>query len=331
MPSDARSRQALAALERPRALFHSAIVAAVDELRTLLADYRAPAAERSAQESARLGAFAGGHIDVARFATLVGGPAQLDAARIDRLEQALTLLDSFVQQGESLYRVHVQHGVDLRNAVRGELAARGTVFRAAHEVALLRSGGSLGAPIGDAALMFRHWRRAEKDLAPPIVVEVAGTDLYAAGLAEFMDGAQKIVLVVDGPAAPAPLAHLIAPRTFVMQTTDAAALARLGEYDGPGIAALLPDGCARFTHDPARGTTLAQRLTVEFVPDPPQRGVAGGSARQQAEDVAWLAELARLAALGAARGEEPAETEQSAPADQLAAWLLRMSSEPVGS
>jgi hypothetical protein len=331
MPSEARSREALAALARPRALFHSAIVAAVDELRALLAEYRAPAAERSAQESARLGAFAGGHIDVARFATLIAGPARLDAARVDRLEQALTLLESFVGQGDSLYRVHVQHGVDLRNAVRGELAARGTVFRAAHEVALLRSGGSLGAPIGDAALMFRHWRRAEKDMAPPIVVEVAGSDLYAAGLAEFMDGVQKIVLIVEGPAAAAPLARLITPRTFVMQTADPSALARLGEYDGPGIAAVLPEGCAQFTHDPARGATLAQRLHVDFLPDPPQRGSAGGSARQQAEDVAWLAELAQLAALSAPAGDEPAETAQSAPADQLAAWLLRMSGEPVGS
>ena len=30
-----------------------------------------------------------------------------------------------------------------------------------------------------------------------------------------------------------------------------------------GIAALLPDGCARFTHNPARGASLAQRLQVD--------------------------------------------------------------------
>jgi hypothetical protein len=34
------------------------------------------------------------------------------------------------------------------------------------------------------------------------VVEVDGGDLQAGGLAEFLDGAQKIVLVVRGPAPP---------------------------------------------------------------------------------------------------------------------------------
>jgi hypothetical protein len=326
MPSEERSRLALAALSRPRAVFHSAVSSAVDELSALLSAQRAPAASRAEHESARLGAFGAGRIDVDRFAGLVSAPASMDAARLARLEEALALLTSFAASGDSLYRIRVQRGVDLRTAVRGALAARGCVFRTAHEVMLLRAGELPGTPVGDASLQFRHWRRAEKAMAPPLVVDVDGTDMYVAGLADFMDGAQKIVLVVDGPMAPAPLARLITPRTFVMQTTDPAALERLGAYDGPGIAALVPEGCALFTHDPARGASLAQRLTVELLPELPLRGVAGGSVRQQSDELAWLGELARTAVLQPALSPDVSEPD-AAPADQLAAWLLRLSTQ----
>lgn len=332
MPSDDRSRRALAALERPRSVFHSAVVAAVDELRRLLNEQSAPAAERGSQEAARLGVFAEGRIDMQRFASLVAAPAAIDAARLHRLEQALALLQEFAGRGDGLFLATVPHGSDLRNAIRSELAARGTVFRTAHEVELLRAGELLGEPHGEAGLHFRYWRRSERDLAPPLVVHVHGPDLLPAGLADFMDGAQKIVLIVEGPVAPAPLAGLIAPRTFVAQVGDAAELTRFGEYDGPGIAAVMPEGGARFIHDPSRGASLAQRLTVGVLPDVPTRAVAGGSLRQQAEDVAWLAELAQLAAATSSPGvESAAPTQDSSPADQLAAWLLRMSAEPAGS
>jgi hypothetical protein len=331
MPFDDRSRRALAALERPRAAFHSAVVAAVDELRALLASHRAPESERGEQEAARLGVFGAGRIDMQRFASVVAAPAAIDPARLERLEQALALLTEFAQRGDALYLASVPRGADLRNAVRSELAARGSVFRTAHEVELVRSGETLGPPHGDTSLYFRHWRRSERDLAPPLVVHVEGPDLNPAGLADFMDGAQKIVLLVAGPAPAAPLARLIAPRTFVTQVGDPADLKRFGDYDGPGIAAVLPEGTARFTYDPSRGATLAQRLTVELLPESAPRAIAGGSLRQQNEELAWLAELAQLATATAPAVVEAVTEPEAAPADQLAGWLLRMASEPAGS
>jgi hypothetical protein len=349
MPSEDRSAQALAALARPREAFESALTDAVAELRALIAEQRAPRDLRAAQESARLGAFAAGSFDAARFSALVAAPQAMDAARVDRLEQALAVLTLFAAQGDELFHVRVQRGEDLRDTVRGALAARGRVFNAAHQVELLRSGRNAPQPAtyrqvdgpvayrqwslapseSSGLLTFRDWSRVEKSIAPPLLVEVSGADVQVGGLAEYLEGAQKIVLVVDGPAAPAPLARLITPDTFVMQTTDPAAVRGLADFDGPGIAAVLPDGCARFVHDPTRGRSLARRLVVEFMPDAPARRVAGSSARRQAEELAWLAELTSLAAAAAA--VEPAaavDTDAAAaPADQLAGWLLALATE----
>jgi hypothetical protein len=110
-----------------------------------------------------------------------------------------------------------------------------------------------------------------------------------------------------------------------MQTTDAGELARLAGWDGTGIAALMPDGAARFVHDPAGGSDLWKRLTVAHLPAAPRAPVGGHSVAQQADA------LAQLQALGArppapeappapAAGA-PADAAGS-PADKLAAWLL---------
>ena len=325
MPSEERVTQALAALARPRELFETALIEAIEELGTFVRAQREPAEQRASQEAVRLGEFATDRIDVERFAALIGVPSTLDAAKVERLDQALQLLRDFAALGDAMYRVRVQPGVDLRDSVRGGLAARGRVFNTAHQVQLLRTGGSeRGA--GDA-FGFRQWSRLEKSIAPPLIVEVNGADLQVSGLAEYMDGAQKIVLLVDGAAPPAPLVRLIAPHTFVLQTADVAELTRLAAFDGPGIAAVLPDTCARFVHDPARGDTLAQRLDVTFVPEPARRGVAGGSARQQAEELSWLDELWRLAQAARPLADATA-TPETAPADQLAAWLLKQVGAP---
>jgi hypothetical protein len=323
MQSDDRVARAMAALKRPRDVFHSALVAAVEEISAFLSAQRAPADERAAREAVRLGAFAAGRIDVEVFSRLTGAPDVLDRRRLDGLEHALRVLKGFAVQGDELYHVRVPGGADLRDTVRDALAVRGRAFSTAQQIEMLRHGrNGRRAEIDFGTLDFRQWTRAERLLAPPLVVEVAGADLHVHGLAEYMDGAQKIVLLVSGPAAPAPLARLIAPRTFVMQAIDATAVARLAAHDGPGIAAVMPEGAVPFVHDPARGGSIAQRLEVAgALPQPTLRGIAGGSVRQQAEDVALLAELVSLASLVPA-AEEPAEP-AATPADQLAAWLLR--------
>jgi hypothetical protein len=135
----------------------------------------------------------------------------------------------------------------------------------------------------------------------------------------------KIVLLVNGPSPAAPLVRLIAPNTYVMQTTDAAAVTSLGDFQGAGIAAVLPAGCAQFTHDPARGGRLSQRLHVELLPDAPPRAIGRYTARRQTEEESWLRELAQLADM--MRAEQLTHVEQvpagAEPADQLAGWLLR--------
>lgn len=324
MPSDDRSARALIALKRSRDVFHSAVVAAIDEVTAFLAEQRAPAGQRSAQEAVRLGAFGADRLDIERFSQIVGAADTLDPARLDALEHALRVLRGFAAQGDDLYRVSVRRGADLRDTVRDALAARGRAFNTAHHIELLRTGrAGERVELEYGTLDYRHWTRAERLLAPPLVVEVNGSDLNVAGLAEYMDGAQKIVLVVDGAPAPAPLVRLLAPRTFVMQTTDVAALTRVAEFDGPAIAAVMPEGCAVFAHDPARGASLAQRLRVESVPQPTARAAAGGSARRQAEELAWLTELAHLGTLAEPAAPAADAAPAVTPADQLAAWLLR--------
>jgi hypothetical protein len=325
MPSEDRIDQAMAALKGSRDQFHSAVIAAIEEVSAFIATQRAPEEQRATQEAVRLGAFAAGRIDVDQFSRLLGRREALDPARLEELEHALRVLKGFAHQSDELFRVRMLPGADLRDTVREALATRGRAFSTAHQIDALRTGrNGRTSHMEYGTLDFGHWSKAERRLAPPLIIELEGTDLRAAGLAEYLDGAQKIVLLVNGPAAPAPLARLIGPRTFVLQTTDPAALGRLGSCGGPGIAAVMQEGAALFVHDPARGDSLAHRLEVGSMPAPPQRALGGLSAQQQADDLAWLAELDRLAALardaaGADAATEPAVT----PADQLAAWLLR--------
>jgi hypothetical protein len=342
MQYDDRIARVLTALTKPRQRFEAALMDATAELRSLLDEQRAPVNERIAHEALRLGEFAAGHLDAARFNALIAEAEVIDPMRFAALEKALAVLTLFSMQGDRLFQLCVEEGNDLRDAVRDALTARGGVFDAAHHVERVRQvpapGGSditaarSSAPpsAGSGTLPYRRWSRLERALAPPLLVEVRGADLYVTGLAEYLDGSQKIVLVVSGPTAPAPLARLIAPRTFVMQTTDPAALDRFGDFDGPGIAAVMPDGAATFLHDPSRGATLARRLEIGTLPEIPKPGAAAGTRGQQAEDLDWLRELAALAAAAAEANVGQAHDDPAAaPADQLAGWLLSFGNEAV--
>jgi hypothetical protein len=166
-----------------------------------------------------------------------------------------------------------------------------------------------------AAYPFERWNPAERDLAPPLAVDVAGADCHAAGLADLLDGRLKILLRVSGPCPAAPLARLVAPRTYVLQTDAETDLQGLVAWDGPGVAALVPEGVARFCHDP--GAEPGQRLHVAHVPDGALRPVGGASAAQQAED------LALLAAWAGAQPAPASTPDVDDPAGRLAAWLLQ--------
>lgn len=323
MQSDDRITTVLNALRRPREAFDAAIVSAIDELTTFLAAQRAPADEHIARETVRLGSFATGRIDVERFTNIVGRAAAVPPTALDRIAHVVDLLSSFRGQGDRLYRVRVIAGTDLRDTVRDALAVRGRLFNAARHVEQLRAGSRV-TDLEDV-LCFSQWLKSERMLAPPLVVEIDGADLIADGLAEYLDGAVKIVLVVNGPAPVAPLAPLIAPQRFVLQCSEAESVSALAEYAGAGIAAVLPKESAQFRHDPSRGSRLQQRLHIESLPDTTTFPTVGRcNTRRQAENVAWLRELAELADLARAGQSAPAEPDAAAaPADQLAGWLLR--------
>ncbi|HEX8903364.1 MAG TPA: hypothetical protein VF771_00830 [Longimicrobiaceae bacterium] len=333
MPSDDLATRALAALKAPRAAFTAPVAAAVEEVRAYLAAHR-PAFDGRAAENARLelGPFAAGRIDAARFGSLFTGSGPLDAVSLVRVEDALAVLTRVAAAGDGLFRVELEPGGDLRLAVAHALAYAGRAFAAAQVVARIRAGRAGDVATTHEGFPFRRWNRAERQIAPPLVVELDGADLHPAGLADFLDGAVKIVLVVRGAMAPAPLVRLITPGVYVAQADDATAVDALAAVPVPAVVALVPEGAARFVHDPAGGETIGRRLRVDFIPETTELAAVGGvSPFQQHEELAWLLELAAAPAAGPVSGDAapaagPGLTIGGAPeaeVEKLAAWLLR--------
>lgn len=326
MPSEARVRQVLDAFTAPLGAFRSTLVTTADDVRAALRTRQSTWDGRVARVRAELGPLAAGRIDSDRFATLVANHQEADPAALELLERALTSLTELVARSEGLSMVEIPAGGSLYDAVGRALAEIGRAFsvaRAVHGVrAGRRRGGDEERSIGP--LPFAGWTKAERRLVPPLVVAVQGSELRAAALAEFLDGRQKIALVVEGECAPAALVRLVAPGTFVLQSADGSGLDRLAAWDGPGIAALVPESAARFVHDPAAGGASWERLTITRVPDKvPRRTVGGLSAAQQAEELELLRSLAARPAGGEAPAAAPAGAAATAePADKLAAWLL---------
>lgn len=327
---DEAVRRVLRAVAPAAAPWRRAVVAAVEELRALLGTAAAPDAAAHA-----LGAFAAGRIDVDRFAGIVTRARPVEGATLLRLRVAFDTLRTLADRSDDdVLVVDVPPGSSLRDAVSAACAELGRSFGAAHEAALARQGTFRESEHGNlhTHYPFARWNRRERGLAPPLVVRVDGSDLDAAGLASFLDGAAKFALVVRGPCPPAALVRLVTPGTFVMQTADPDAFARLAAAAGPGVAALVPDGAAHFVHDPAAGHAIWDRVRVTSVPAAaPRRTVAGWSPDQQADELAQLVALAlrpsSIAVAAAARIRAPGESDAAAadPAGRLAAWLLEAS------
>ncbi len=242
------------------------------------------------------------------------------------LRKAFETLTSLKKQGDGLFTSTCPLDGYLRGTVIKGLARAGAAFGAARAVEWALTGIAKPEGVDDplAAYPPARWNRAERSCAPPLVVEVEGQDLRAASLGELLDGSQKIVLVVNGPAAPAPLVRLITPGVTVIQTDDPEDLATLASAPGPGVAALMPEGCARFIHVAAPGLGLSDRLVVKHLPEKePRRALGAVSAFQQAEELRHLASLAGSVEAGVTVSAERAP---GAPpmdeAGQLAAWLI---------
>ena len=318
MPSDGRLQSVLAALSSPIATYRSTIAATRERVRALLAID--DGADRARRE---LGSFGGVRIDAARFAQLrVGGV--LDPLSRARLQQAEATLAELDRVGEELFIADVPSGDSLRVVIGRALARAGRAFGATTVVELVRNGQY--EPERHDRLLdafpFEWWTKAQRAHAPPLVATVDGADLHVGGLAELLDAGTRLVLLVRGPATPAALVRLITPGALVMQAREAATLARMAQFEGPAIAALVEEEAALFTHDPDAGSALWQRLTISHRPSGVQKSVAGVSPRQQREELAQLEALAERPALPAAPVEVLVPGGNGDPAERLAAWLL---------
>ena len=327
MPSDERITQALEALGDAKETFVSSVAMSAEEVRGLLERDQGSDVEPQDRLAHVLGPFAAGRIDLDLLAPFVGGSQKMEPEVRERIEKAYDVLRGLKKAGDDLFCAKVNVDGYLRGGIVSVLAKAGTAFGAARSVEWAFHGIAPMETAKDVMESFPPslWTWAEKGCSPPVVVEVEGQDLKVGSIGELMSGNQKIVLVVNGKAAPAPLVRLITPGVTVIQTDDPADLVALGANDGPAVAALMPDGCAKFIHSPAAGLTLANRLTVSFMPEKePSRPLGSITAFQQTEEMRQLAALAASAAV-APDVEVTAAEDGPPPMDevgQLASWLI---------
>jgi hypothetical protein len=336
MPSDKttdeRVGRAMDALANVREEYRSALVATNEELRGILESATGVVGEAKAvRTAAELGEFAAGRIDVERFSAFEESGTPVEQSTAARLEAAARTLESLIEQGQDLHFVRLEEGAELRDAVSEALGRAGRAFGAARTVELARSGKYDQALHGGWLDSFPPtlWNARERGLAPPLVVELEGSDLRPAGLADFLDGAQKIVLVVRGAAPPAALAGLITPGLTVLQVDDPADLSPMGDAGGPAIGAVVPADACRFVHLAGVAGDRG-RLKVQHVPESePKRPLGGISVFQQVQGMRQLAALSAGWGLATPEPGAPAGDGAGAPvpagsaADRLAAWILR--------
>lgn len=325
MRSDERVAAAVLAAEPGIRAFQAAVASAAERLDTLLdAVGEDPVHERTAVE---LGDFAAGRIDVARFAALAGARQPHDDHELALLRRCRDVLREQAAMPTSRFVIDVPPGGRINSALGHTFAELGIAFGAVLVAELVRTRRY--DPAEHAHLLHalpRHqWNRAERASAPPLVVSVDGADLWAGELAQYLDGAQKIILVVRAPMAPAPLVRLITPGTWVQQTASTAGLATVLATSGPAVVAIVPEGAAaEFVHVPDARVALHERLAISARPTAARKALQSWSAWQQTEELAQLQALAVrpavvLAPTPAAATPVPAVPD---PADQLARWLL---------
>jgi hypothetical protein len=326
MPSDARAVAALAALAPVRDRYRSALATTLEEVRVWLDHHRAEAMDRGSVLAAELGPVAARHVDAGRLAVMIGGEVSSEPVVHQVVAAAFQVLSDLAARGDDAFVVDLVPGEHLYQAVSARLADLGRAMGAARVVDLARSGRYRPSAHDPwlVAFPFGLWSQAERELAPPLVMELDGADLRAVALSEFLDGGVKLVLVARSESGPAPLVRLVTPQTFVAQDTDGAAVLRMVAWSGPGIAALLTDGAARFVHDPSRGGGLSGRLDVAHIPAvDPKRRAGPFTAAQQREDLEQLKALKSAASASSAESPAPGPAPADDPASKLAAWLLQ--------
>ncbi len=306
----------------PQKEFRARIAAQIQLAETFLHENRSTDAEKASLASERLGAFAGGRIDAGRFAGLHTAGHRTDPTTLARVDEAAAMLVTLSDRVEDLTKIEVAPRESLHAAVARALREIGYVFGAARIIELARTERLVESEHGRylRGLPFAMWSPAERAVTPAIRVKVRGSELQVAGLADFLDGGLKLVLKIDGACPPAALARLATPGVYVAQVASRSGLDDCMSFDGPAVAAMVPDGAALFTHDPRRGTRSWERFSVTVIPRAPRRALDGMSAFQQGEDLALLAELASEPTFPAPEADE--ESARPAPTEQLAVWLL---------
>lgn len=325
MPSDERITQALEALAGARESFVSSVAMSAEEVRGILEREKGVDVNPQVKLAHELGPFAAGRIDLDRMAPHVSANSKLDGERRMEIQKAFETLMALKKAGNEIFTGRVEVDGYLRGSIMKALGKAGTAYGAARSVewALHKIAPPEGLEDARESFPPTSWNRAEKGCAPPLVMEVEGQDLKVSSLGDLLEGTQKIILVVNGPAAPAPLVRLITPGVTVIQTDDPTELAVLSATTGPVIAALMPEGAAKFIHAPG-GKTLSERLTVSFLPEnEPRKALGSISAFQQVEELRQLSSLA--ASIQVRTGPEKeavAVGPEMDEAGQLAAWLI---------
>ena len=327
MPSDPRVLQALDLFAGSIDRFRSAVVATLEEVRGALAVAQGNGMNRAERLKTQLGPFADGRVDLSRLAAVLGGERGLDPVAERRLQAAYETLQDIASRGRDVFCVAVPAGTPIVTAVAAQLAAIGRAFGAARVVASARGVGTVIDMSDEHAMArfgFHEWSSGERRIAPPLIVSVSGRDLNVGALTSVLDGSLKILLLVDGPCAPAPLVRLITPNVFVMQTQEIEELKALDGWPGAGIGALMPPTGGRFVHDPAAGPALWQRLTVIRSRDGQLSKIGGSSAAQQVEEILQLEALAtRPSPEPALPVSVPQSSNTEDRIERLAAWLLQ--------
>lgn len=329
MPSDMPLALALAALARPIAEFHALVGDAIVQGETVLAAQRADAGQRAAAASLSLGHFADSRIDAGRFAALFPSVPALAPDAVAALEHALLVLRGVQVRGDDFFVVDVPTGGRFGAALERAYEMFGVALGAVLMEEQIRAGGYESSQERLLRTQyFRTWSSAERRAAPPLVILVDGSDLQPGPVLDYTDGREKIVLVIRGASAPAPLARCISPSTFVLQTVDGSGLDRLAAYEGPAVAAIVPESAAAFMHDPAGGREPWQRLTVQHLPDAPKRAIGGQSVWQMTQDLRVLASLATTPFIvpAPAGGEAARAVGADDAAARIAAWLVQQAS-----
>lgn len=325
MRSDHRAVEALQAVRGGIAAYHTMARTAADRIESYLAardDH--PTQERAARE---LGGFAADRIDAERFAALWSDRPVLEGLELALMQRAHDMLRELESLPEARFVVDVPTGGRLNGVLANTLAELGRPFGAMLVAELARSGRYDQDAHSSLLHGFpRHrWNRAEREAAPPVVITLDGADLWAGEIAQFLDGNQKIVLVVSAPAPPAALARLITPGTTVVQTTKLEVIGAALAAEGPVVAALMPQGAAEFVHRAQPGLPAHERLTVAVAAASPRRALQSWTVWQQEEELRHLQALAAAPAVPAT-ATAPASGNGLAPAadpvDRLAGWLL---------